>query len=256
MVANNDTRHHILITLLLISFCGSGTLVGAADSQQTSPQPTAPSPADSPPPASTPGGASGSTASTPQQNKQLQAGVQKIEISLKTLRDVGLDLKHLLKSVSGLYDEVTIRPVTIITEPEVVGRGIMINIPVGTMPTGPVEPPRKDRVDQSMSEIRPVITFMKKNVDAFVSGNAQLDLPPDVQQQLQPQIKAWTGTVDDLSAHLNNLEQLTQGPTYSNDAIAAATTAMQQDIKNLDQTRRDIYKGLRDEGKHRAHWKL
>jgi hypothetical protein len=245
MVARDEIRHHKLFSMLMLSFCASGALVASA-APDTSPPPAVPQPSSP----------STSTASPSSPSTQLQGGVQKIELSLQKLRDVGLDLKHLLKAVSGLYDEVTIRPVTIITEPEVVGRGIMINIPIGTMPTGPVEPPRKDRVDLAMSEIRPVISMMKKNVDAFVSGNTQLDLQPGVQQQLQPQIKVWTSTVDNLSTRLSNLDQLTQGPPYSNDAIASATAAMQQDIKALDKTRRDIYKVVRDEGKHRARWKL
>lgn len=187
-----------------------------------------------------------STSSTP-----LEGGVQKVTVSLETLRDVGLDLKRLLKEVSGLYDEVTIRPVRMITQPEMIGPGMIINIPIGTQPIGPAEPPKKERVDLAMSEITPVVTMMKKNVDAFVAGDSELDLSADVQKQLQPEITSWVNSVNQLSAQFNALQQQTQGPPYSNDNIAAATGAMQTSIKELDKTRRDIYKAIRNEGKRK-----
>lgn len=178
----------------------------------------------------------------------LQTGVQKVELSLDKLREVGIDLKNLLKAAGSLYDEVTIQPVRIITQPEVVGRGMIINIPVGTVPTGPVAPPKKERVDLAMNNLRPVITMMKTNVDAFVSGKEQLDLSDTLQKQLQPQFDQWIALVNDLSAHQAKLETLTQGPPYDNAAIASQAGVLQSDIKKLDDTRRSIYKVIRKQG--------
>ena len=178
----------------------------------------------------------------------LQAGVQKVVLSLQKLQDIGLDLKHVMSAAGHVYDEVTIQPVTLITEPEVVGRGIIINIPIGTMPTGPVQPPDKDRLELSMNEITPVVSLMKKNCDDFTAGRKQLDLSDDVRTELKPMFEQWVQLVNNIAADLNNLQQLTQGPNYDNAAIASAAKALQQDIKTLDTTRRSIYKIIRKEG--------
>lgn len=179
----------------------------------------------------------------------LQGGVERVNVSLDTLQNVGLDLKQLLKGADSLYDEVTIQPVTILTEPEVVGRGMVINIPIGTMPAGPRRPPSKSRVDLAMGQIRPVIEMMKTDVDAFQDGHKKLDLPQTTLQELQPQMQKWMTDVTDMSTNLTQLEVLTKGPSYDSDAIAQVAQEIQKDAKDLDKSRRDIYKVIKKEGK-------
>lgn len=197
-------------------------------------------------PASAPAAAS-TTADTAK--APLQGGVQKVTLTLSNLNTVGLDLKNVLKATDGLYDEVTVQPVTLITEPEVVGRGIVINIPIGTQPIGPVQPARKDRVDLAMSNIRPTVTMFKTTVDEFMNGQKELDLPADIKQDLQPQLDAWVQSVNTLSTQEQQLEQLTASQPYDQPTIASHCTAMQASIKALDQTRRAIYKVLKKHAK-------
>jgi hypothetical protein len=179
----------------------------------------------------------------------LQGQVQKIEISLAQLRDVGIDLKHLLKNLSSLYDEVTIQPVRIITQPSLVGAGTIINIPIGTQPIGPVEPPKKERVDLCMNEIKPVIDLMKTNIDEFLSGKSELDMSDKLKQKLQSNLDNWVTGVQKLYSQLNTLNQLTVGPTYNNAQIAHVTASMQNSIKDLDKNRCQIFKIIRKDGK-------
>jgi len=182
----------------------------------------------------------------------LKGGVQKVELSLEQLRDVGLDLKQVLKGASSLYDEVTIQPVTIVTQPDVVGPGIVINIPVATMPAGPRQPARKDRVDRAMAQIRPTIDYLKKDVDEFLAGSRQLDLPDEIRERLKPEFQAWVEQVNAAAAGLARLDQLTAAPPYDNDAIASLSVDLQKSVKRLDSTRRAIYKVIRKEGKRLA----
>jgi hypothetical protein len=183
------------------------------------------------------------------QNPPIQVTVKKVQLSLEELRDIGLDLKHVLSACRHLYDEVTIQPVSMITEPEIIDMGVVISIPVATEPAGPPAQPRKERVDLLMSEIVPVITMLKKNADDFVSGNRQLDLPDDVRQELKPDFDQWISLVNDIALRLQKLVLLTQGPPYDNDAIASAATTIQQDAKQLEDTRRIIYKIMHKEEK-------
>lgn len=182
----------------------------------------------------------------------LKGTVQKIELDLGVLRDIGLDLKHILKAIGSLYEEVTIQPVSLVTEPEIIGAGTIIYVPVGTMPVGLKQPARKERVDLAMNQITPLVTVLKKNVDEFVTGQKELDLPDDVLSELKPQIQRWVEMVEQANAQLKKLQQLTQNPPYDNDTIATVVTSMQTDIKQLDKTRREIYKVIRKEGKRVA----
>lgn len=198
---------------------------------------------------STPASACGGTDTGNTSAAPMQAGVQMIELNLQMLTHVGLDIKNLLKSTDSLYDEVTIQPVSVITEPEVVGRGIVINIPVGTRPVGPPAPPKKARVDLAMNQIRPIVTTLKQDVDEFESGKARLDISDDTRQDLHPYFDSWIKTVNDISTNMKQLESVTTGPPYDNSSIAQAAGTIHQDAQRLDEVRRKIYKYLQKEGK-------
>lgn len=198
---------------------------------------------------STPAAAAGGTDTGNPAAAPMQAGVQMIELNLQMLTHVGLDIKNLLKSTGSLYDEVTIQPVSVITEPEVVGRGIIINIPVGTRPVGPPAPPKKARVDLAMNQIRPIVTTLKQDVDEFETGKARLDISDDTRQDLHPYFDSWIKTVNDISTNMKQLESVTTGPPYDNSSIAQAAGTIHQDAQRLDEVRRKIYKYLQKEGK-------
>lgn len=202
-----------------------------------------PTPAETPPSAQP---------AAPAAREPLKGSVQMVELNLELLRDVGIDLKQLLKAASSLYDEVTIQPVRLVTQPEVVGAGIMINIPIATQPVGPPQPARKDRVDLAMNNMRPIIKLMKSNVDEFITGDRKFDLPSDVIATLKPHFKAWAATVNAVAETEKQLEQMTAGPPYNNAQIADAAVAIEKDVKDLDKTRHAIYKVIRKEGKRRA----
>jgi hypothetical protein len=186
---------------------------------------------------------------TPPSAVPYAAGVQKVRLSLTDLRTVGLDLKNVLKATSSLYDEVTIQPMEIVTEPEVIGQGMIIQVPIGKRPTGPVEPANKERVDLAMSHIKPTVTMFKSNVDSFLNGEKQLEIPKDISSRLEPDLDNWVASVKQLAQQESQLEQLTQSSPYNQGVIAADCASMQQTIRDLDDTRRSIYKVLKKHGK-------
>src|SRR5262249_32087258 len=96
-------------------------------------------------PASTPAGGAGDTTSTtaPQTSEPLQGSVKMVELSLDDLRTLSLDVKHLTAASSHLHDEVTMQQVSIEQEPEVIGMGTVIMIPVGYQKVGPILPANK-----------------------------------------------------------------------------------------------------------------
>lgn len=191
------------------------------------------------------GAATAPTAAKP----PIEAGVQKVRLTLEDLRTVGLDLKNILKSTSTLYDEVTIQPMQIVTQPEVIGMGTIISIPISTTPTGPVKPASPKRVQLAMSQIKPTVEQFKATVDDFMSGEKELDLPDDLHKTVQPNLDSWMATVTLLSQQEQQLEQLTANAPYDQPAIAQNCVAMEKNIKSLDETRRKIYKTLKKHAK-------
>ena len=182
-------------------------------------------------------------------SKIFKLSATKVEISLDQLKDVELDLKHVLSICGHLYDEVMIQPMNIITEPEMIGPGVVINLPVAEQPTGPPRPPRKERVDLLMSELRPVITLLTKNGDEFLKDSQVAGFPEVMQEKLDPLVKNWVMYADDVYAKLLKLETLTTGPNYDNYAIADAIKAIREDVDQIDKVRRPIYKLIQEEGK-------
>ncbi len=190
-----------------------------------------------------------STATSTTPSKSLQGSVEKVELGFDKFQDIGLDLKTILRASTSLYEEVTRQPVRILTQPEMIGNGTFINLPVGTEPTGPPAPARKDRLDAAMKRMEPVIDTLKKDVDEFISGKKQLDLPPYLINRLQPQFQAWIKGVNSIAIKQRQLEQITYGPPYDNTTIAALASLISDNVKELDKIRLEIYKVTRKENK-------
>jgi hypothetical protein len=191
---------------------------------------------------------SDSPETTATQNSPLKITVQKVHIDLEELRDIGLDLKQAMTASRHLYDEVTLQPVSLITEPNLIANGVLISIPIAVQPVSPPVPPRKDRIDMLMNQIRPVVTLLKKNVDDFVTGN-QLDSNDPLKVELDPDLKQWVSLVNDLDLQVKKLDALTQGPPYDNTAIASGAAALQEDAKQLEEIRKATEKLMRREEK-------
>jgi hypothetical protein len=186
-------------------------------------------------------------------SSQQQGSVKVIEIDLELLKEVGLDIKNVIKAAGSLYDEVNIRPVQILTQPEIVGRGTIVYMPVGTQAVGPPAPPRKKRLDRSVAQIDPVVAALKQDADDVRAGRAEIGVSDTVREELRPYFKEWGIIVDNIEAQLSALHQLTASPPYDNAAISARANSIATYSEKLDQTRRKIYKVLQNEGRKRKH---
>lgn len=184
-----------------------------------------------------------------QQTEPLKGGVQKVELTLDDIRTINLDVKHLVTASSHLHDEVTMRQISIEQEPEIIGMGTVIMIPVGYQQAGPVLPAKKKRVDLAMSQLRPLIQMFKTDLDEFMSGQKELDLPDDIRQELEPYFKDWISQVNEASEQLAKLEPLVTGPPYDQSTIAGIAADINQDAHNMLKTLKKVYDIVRKEGK-------
>jgi hypothetical protein len=181
-------------------------------------------------------------------SRSFKTGIQKVEFSLEKLREVNDDLKRMTKSVNSLNDEVSIQPMSLITQPEAVA-GNIINLPVAVQGTGDFIPARTEKVNHAMSSLKPMVADMKAHADAYVSNTNQIDLSIPVSAEISPLLKEWIVVVHRLSKEEQRLEQLTVGPSYDNLAIARITGFIQEDIKKLELNRREMVKAIRKQEK-------
>ena len=172
---------------------------------------------------------------------KLQGKVEKINLDLEMIRDVGLDLKTASRASMNLFQEVTVQPVRVITQPEPLANGTIINIPVGTEPTGPPRPARREQVNAYIKSMKSIIDMLKMNVDEFIAGERQFNLPENVMTELQPKFQLWIKIVNATAYKFRQLEQITYAPPYNNEEIAVASLTIAKDIKYLDQIRMQIY---------------
>src|SRR6185437_2311284 len=112
--------------------------------------------------------------------------------------------------------------VNIRTVPNLIAPGTIVNLPVGVQPTGDIIPARAAHVDAAMSEIRPVATLLKADVDSFLNGEKQLVLPGETKQEFSAELKQWIVSVDNIYDQLRVLEPLTANPPYNQGAVAQA----------------------------------
>lgn len=231
----------ISLSLIVISAALANTVFVPAYTQTAEPAAANP-PASQAAELTTPADSAAST-------QPISGGVKKVELTLEDLREVDLDVKRLLSASGHLYDEVSIQPVSIQTMPEVIGRGIIVNIPIGTTPVGPVAPAKKERVDLAMNQIRPVISMFKTDVDEFLEGHKQLDISESTRTKLKPYFDSWVAAVEDASAKLVQLEPLVAKSPYDQPAIAQIAVAMQQDANKLHKSLKKVYDVIRKEAK-------
>jgi hypothetical protein len=182
----------------------------------------------------------------------LRGGVEKVELGLAKLQDVEIDLKTAMRATTSMTQEVTRQAVRVITQPNPLPNGTIINLPVGTEPVGPPQPARKEYIEAALKRMTPIINTLKKNVDEFVSGEKQLDLPEDVMTKLQPEFQLWVKSVNNLAYKMRHLEQITYGPPYDNLAIAELSNTMTNNLKDLEAIRLSIYKVIKKEGKRKS----
>jgi len=189
------------------------------------------------------------TASGAMPTKVLKGKVQIVNLELQALEDIGPYVKAILKTASSLYDEVTFQPVRVLTQPTMIGAGTITNIPIGTEPTGPPRPVTKQQLNSAINSMKPTIDLLKKNVDEFMNGEKQLNLPNDLVAQLDPQFTQWIGLVNRISAQEIELVSISQNPPYDNLEVAKTALIIQDSAKKLDKVRSSIYKVMRKERK-------
>ena len=164
----------------------------------------------------------------------LKGAVVQIHVTLNDLRDARLAVSRARKASANLYDEVTRQDMTMSFNPNVVGSTVIMT----PMPmfSGACLPARPKWVKEAMAEIGPIIELFKEDVDAAIESNRRTDVSEDARQKLDPvRDQAFAGIKSAFEIY-KQLQTLTSGTTYDNNAIATAAKSLDKQMKQLDQS--------------------
>jgi hypothetical protein len=165
----------------------------------------------------------------------IQGGVVKIDVTLNDLRDARLSTSRVRKAAANLYDEVTRQQVTMNYNPNVVGMAVIMT-PSPSF-SGAYLPPRKKWVEAAMSEISPIITLLKEDVDLAIESNRRTEVGDAARAQLDPlRDEAFTAVKTSFDLY-KQLERLCFGvSSYDNQAIASVAKSLDHEMKTLDKS--------------------
>jgi hypothetical protein len=87
-----------------------------------------------------------------------------------------------------------------------------------------------------MSEISPIINLFKEDVDAAIESNRRTEVSDKARKELDPLRDQAFSAVQKSFEIYKQLEGLTAGPSYDNNAIASATKSLNSQVKQLDKS--------------------
>ena len=179
------------------------------------------------------------TSSTPATGTTLQGQVVQIDVTMNDLRDARLAIGRLRKAAANLYDEVTRQQVTMGFNPNVIGSTVLMT----PMPTfsGPCLPARPKWVKEAMDDIGPIIELLKEDVDAAIESNRRTHVSASARQSLDPLREDVFSRVKSSFDTFKQLQQLTAGNIYDNNAIATSVKSLDNQMKAVD---RQLKRGI------------
>lgn len=170
----------------------------------------------------------------------LKGQVVQIETTLNSIRDARLSTSRVRKAAANLYDEVTRQQVTTMGfSANVVGTTV-INVPT-PMFTGQYLPARKKWVQESMDDIGPIMKLFKEDVDEAVENDRRTDVSEATRTKLDPIRQQVFTLVNQSFETYKQLEGMTAGSTFDNNAIATAARTLTKEMLDLD---KELKKGM------------
>ncbi|MDR3616717.1 MAG: hypothetical protein P4L53_24380 [Candidatus Obscuribacterales bacterium] len=171
-----------------------------------------------------------------------------VNLELGNVRDILLDVERAQKAASNLFDEVTRHPITTTMSANVIGATV-ISMPQPTFDVSQTLPARKAWVDTYMSEIKPIIIYMKQDLDAIRSGESALQMAEKDEKVLKPLLADWAAAIDKGAAATDELTKLTVGPTYDNSGIAKQAIELHKAMKTIKKNGKKVLDILRKSAK-------
>jgi hypothetical protein len=169
-------------------------------------------------------------------------------LELGNVRDILLDVDRAQNAASHLFDEVSRHPITTTMRANVIGATV-ISMPQPTFDVSQVLPARKTWIDTYMSEIKPIIIYMKQDLDAIRSGEAELHMSEKNEKSLSPLLAEWAAAIDKGAAATDELTKLTAVTPYDNSSIAKQAIELHKAMKTIKKNGKKVIAILRKSAK-------
>ncbi|MBI1270538.1 hypothetical protein GC174_08910 [bacterium] len=158
------------------------------------------------------------------------------------LKELLGSLKQLGRSTSEIFGEVQREDLVVVGEPDVIGPMIVPAMPdvSGMLGTGQYLPARKKWIDYFMANIERLYPMVTKELEA-------LKLPDDASDDMKEHYKRVVLAYNKLGPSLKDLEAVTQGPEYDNEAIARCATISRTYIEVMDKELKRLYRDMKKE---------
>lgn len=158
------------------------------------------------------------------------------------LKELLGSLKQLRRSTFEIFGEVQREDLVVVGEPDVIGPMIVPAMPdvSGMLGTGQYLPARKKWIDYFMANIERLYPMVTKELEA-------LKLPDDATDDMKGHYKRVVLAYNKLGPSLKDLEAVTQGPKYDNEAIAKCATISKTYVEVMDKELKRLYRDMKKE---------
>ena len=158
------------------------------------------------------------------------------------LKELLGSLKQLRRSTFEIFGEVQREDLVVVGEPDVIGPMIVPAMPdvSGMLGTGQYLPARKKWIDYFMANIERLYPMVTKELEA-------LKLPDDATDDMKGHYKRVVLAYNKLGPSLKDLEAVTQGPEYDNEAIAKCATISKTYVEVMDKELKRLYRDMKKE---------
>lgn len=170
-----------------------------------------------------------------------------IESEITAAQQVVTDLeqccRHLHRTAGDLINEATRQQLEVVATADDVGPILLAPPITGVIPVGGFLPCRKKFLDLFMNQLHDILPMT-----ATEAGEIELDDEAKT-ATASDALETITSTAGKLKDRVDNLDKLTQGPEYDNNALYKEAKALQEDVARLSASCKTLAKELKREDK-------
>ena len=161
--------------------------------------------------------------------KVLTAGVERSNV-----KGLLINLQQARTAAGNLSEEMSRHPVSVNNVGNSIG-SVVTTIPQPTMDMTATLPPRKQQVDMYMSQISPIISSIKADLESVRGGETELEVSGKIKSNLDSQLENLSSDVDKAVATNSKLTELTQNEPYPKE-IMHQVSELQKSLSSMEKT--------------------
>ncbi len=161
--------------------------------------------------------------------KLLTAGIERGNV-----KGLLINLQQARTAASSLSREMSRHPVSVNNVGNSIG-SVVTTIPTPTMDMTATLPPRKKQVDLYMSQISPIVSSIKSDLESLRGGETDLKVSAKIKSDIDSQLEDLSNEVDKAVATNTKLTELTQNEPYQRE-ILRQVAELQKSLGSMEKT--------------------